>query len=89
MTNEAMAYEIIQDSEYLKDDFEKAYFDCEMAEKMLMRMAEWKDRQFKEYLEKKKAECPSFGGLLGERASGYEDGYKNCIEQIINELFEE
>lgn len=44
-------------------------------------------KRFKEFLEKKKAECPSLGGLLGERASGYEDGYKNCIEQIIREFF--
>lgn len=91
-TNEVMAFELIQESEYLSDDFGKAFFDCEMVEKMLLKMAERKDQQFKILLEKKLNEVERFqknsiGLFPNDVIRCY--GAMEVINEIISELFKE
>lgn len=82
VTNEVIAIELIQESECLSDDFGKAFFDCEMAEKMLLKMAERKDQHLKEYLEKKKSQ-------YSQAVTTFDVMRKKVIQGLINELFKE
>ena len=50
-------------------------------------MAEWKDRQFKEYLEKNRTNYPDFMNGTDAYAFGMKEGYVKAFEKIINELF--
>lgn len=54
-------------------------------------MAEWKDQQFKDYLEKKKAEYAMPNGKYWYTCSDYimRKWFTRCIDEIINELFGE
>lgn len=85
MTVEEKAVEIADNAKRQK------YFDdrCNdlsgnIAYQSAMIMAEWKDAQFKEYLEKKLKEKENrYSG--GTQFFGF--GQIACIEEIINELF--
>lgn len=53
-------------------------------------MAEWKDHQFKEYLEKKiEPYIRTNASPQGTYQEGVNDGYTSAINEIINELFKE
>ena len=78
MTNTEKAIEIST----RKDIYTKSVSQGDIINAALL-MAEWKDQQFKEYLEKK---------LLEEHThwNGYECiGAANVLQEIINELFKE
>lgn len=51
---------------------------------------EWKDQQFKEYLEKKiEPFIRTNASPQGTYQEGFDDGYTSAIDEIINELFGE
>lgn len=85
MTNVEKAREI--SDEYFWQDNAESY-----APNAILEMAEWKDQQFKEYLEFKKLECT----LLSKTVMAYDmsgvydlEIRTNCFKDIINELFPE
>ena len=87
MTNEEKALELYPIC-IIYSDIAQEKYDCNEAERLAaLEMAEWKDWQFKEYLEKKKAERP-----LSYRSDwkGYENGiYHDFIDEMLDELFPE
>lgn len=85
MTNEEKAYEISQSS-----SIEDGIWHYATAEIAAIIMAEWKDQQFKEYLEKKISEIVSARGRCPDDfEQGINYGKELAIKQIINELFKE
>lgn len=55
-----------------------------------LQMAEWKDHQFKEYLEGKiEPYIRTNASPQGTYQEGFDDGYTSAINEIINELFKE
>lgn len=85
MTNEEKAQELINEYDFWH------YRDRYCSVKSAIKMAEWKDRQFKEYLEKKKEEVTK---KMKEHIlySQPEEFYHNRVvfcNEIINELFNE
>ena len=77
MTNEEKAREIVS----VFENMGEVSFTYEELIPILLRIANWKDQQFKEYLEKKLAETHPYW-------NGYECfGAENIIIEIINELF--
>ena len=62
-----------------------------LVQQSAMEMAEWKDQQFKDYLEKKKAEYAMPNGKYWYTCSDYimRKWFTRCIDEIINELFGE
>lgn len=84
MTNEEKATYIANVNQCIDRSGYSSFDECKDS---ALDMAEWKDQQFKEYLEKKKAENP-----LSYRSDwkSYENGiYHDIINEIINELFGE
>lgn len=74
MTNEEKANEIA--NSYSSDVLQAgAYFGA-------AKMAEWKDHQFKEYLEKKKSQ-------YSQAVTTFDVMRKKVIQELINELFKE
>lgn len=82
MTNEEKAYEISQFP--LIEDGIWHYATAEIA---AIIMAEWKDKQFREYLEQKKAEIDRIDdyGIYTTEISL--TAQSNLLDEIINELF--
>lgn len=82
MTNEEKAFDIV---------FGWADDVHDSAKDAAIEMAEWKDTQFKEYLEKKKLEIELNMGnpSVGSSAFIAKDCMLCLINEIINELFEE
>lgn len=77
MTNEEKARELQLD--YTRGD----YGDSTDIRGACEEMAEWKDKQFKEYLEKKKKD------IMNNPYTGHCLSDMNLLEEIINELFNE
>ena len=83
MTNEGKAIQIYNDLSHKWDSLHYGYIT-----KALMEMAEWKDNQFKEYLEKKLMDIRKENSC-GPHGVGYNQGKQRIINEIINELFGE
>lgn len=79
MTNEAKATELVS-----------GYGRCckEECRLVALKMAEWKDQQFKEYLEKKRDELQEISNKDFYDMSNAFGGYK-YVSEIIKELFKE
>ena len=61
-----------------------------LVQQSAMEMAEWKDQQFKEYLEKKLSDMEyARMRILDDYQQGFYDGRESAIRDIINELFGE
>lgn len=85
MTNEEKKSNEIA-AEYLMghDRLEVTYEEMREA---VMTMAEWKDQQFKEYLEKKSRNAEAVWHV--SHHEDYTGGFMDAIHEIINELFGE
>lgn len=88
MTNEKYAEQIAYNlaRPYLGmegDDEITSFEECELS---AIQMAEWKDKQFKEYLEKKRAKVAD---AYSENTSDFKAGGLHMVFEIINELFKE
>lgn len=77
MTNEEKAREISDGYDYTFDKRER-----DASYHSALEIAEWKDKEFKEYLEKKREENPYFNIQMNMIR-------QNAIDAIINELFKE
>lgn len=74
MTNKEKAHQIAYSNKHF------------LVEEYLMEMAEWKDQQFKEYLESRKRD---YINSIYTKRDMYDDGYIDVINEIIDELFGE
>ena len=81
MTNEEKALEMFPDTPTLE-------CMCKGVRKRLVEMAEWKDRQFKEYLEKKLVDIRKENSC-GPYGVGCNQGAQRAVNEIIDELFGE
>lgn len=87
MTNEEKAKEFDARAwEYFNNE-RKA--DNAPAYRAAILMAEWKDQQFKEYLEKKRARAKEAYITIPDKYEDYLCGKIDAISEIINELFKE
>ena len=92
MTNEEKS-KLIADKIKQSNKVHYMYIDSTiyMVKNAAMEMAEWKDQQFKEYLEKKKDDYMRLrdSWLPDTLDFCYYDSKVTLIEEIINELFKE
>lgn len=79
MTNKEKAYDL-----YL--NIEQANYEDERLANAFVRGADWKDQQFKEYLEKRRNRIVE---IDTKDYKGWEIHYMADITEIINELFKE
>ena len=90
MTNEEKARIIAEENKCCyPEDMAYEDFSDEECYTSALEMAEWKDQQFKEYLEKKKAEIDRIDdyGIYTTEISL--TAQSNLLDEIINELFKE
>lgn len=88
MTNESKAIQILRTIRGSWIPPIGAVFSPIECMQAMMAMAEWKDHQLKEYLEKKR-EHNSASCFMEEYGQGIQDGIENILEEIINEFFKE
>lgn len=83
MTNQEQAKAISEKYKDIRYDWDDS--PVKEYEKVAFEMAEWKDQQFKEYLEKKKEKYPL--SFQTETSTYKKAQYHIIINEIINELF--
>ena len=89
MTNIEKAREIAEKNRCCyPEDMACEYYSDEECYTSALEMANWKDQQFKEYLEKKRKE-KSLGIPIEEYGMGFKDGIDYILDEIIKELFGE
>lgn len=88
MTNSDKAIEITVDITYHRQN-QPVYFDA--IKEAALEMAEWKDKQFREYLVKKKYNYMLHREMWQQDSFewGCYDSQIDTIDEIINELFKE
>lgn len=87
MTNEEKAKELASSERISFDELNDSY--CNGIECGALEMAEWKDEQFKEYLEKKRDKYQKYAMTRQKLFPGeilYTGKYE-AVNEIINELF--
>lgn len=79
-------YEMHKDTVVGIDEMEKEKYE------LALEMAEWKDQQFKEYLEFRKIECLRTAKIVyayDMSSAGELEIKAKCYDEIINEFFKE
>lgn len=89
MTNEEKATYIANANQCIDRSGYSSFEECKTS---ALEMAEWKDHQFKEYLEFQKIECLRTAKILyayDMSSAGELEIKAKCYDEIINEFFKE